>query len=321
MALPINCYIYHNDELNLVKNFIQGADLTNLYYIVALQIGDYSDKASDSYIKGKKKDCEYVGVRFLNTYIDINKDGWISYLCQVIRQLNKDQFCAGIMLEIDREVMKKFPSEFWQFFYDAILPIIDIDGCGSFSNFHPCTATGTINLLKSFIKIDLKEKLCTVIGRSKLVGKPITDLLIQHGATVTSCNSFTSSNILYNCVKNSDIIISAVGKANLLKPCMFDSEKNQILIDIGTSFVDGKLVGDVDPAIYKESYDFDLPFLYYTPVPKGMGLVTRAVLMQNVVLGISNREKEVKNKKREEKELENFKQKFSEDFLLKQNNE
>jgi methylenetetrahydrofolate dehydrogenase (NADP+)/methenyltetrahydrofolate cyclohydrolase len=122
-------------------------------------------------------------------------------------------------------------------------------------------------------KVTLAGKVCTVIGRSEIVGKPLVNLLIDRGATVISCNSKTPN--IKQFTKNSDIVISAIGKANYFTEDYFSG--NQILIDVGINRDEkGKLCGDIAKEAKEDAW-------LATPVPNGVGLLTRLALVDNVI--------------------------------------
>jgi methylenetetrahydrofolate dehydrogenase (NADP+)/methenyltetrahydrofolate cyclohydrolase len=137
--------------------------------------------------------------------------------------------------------------------------------------FLPCTPKGIIKLLDEH-KIDLTGKNAVIIGRSTIVGKPLSLLLLEKNATVTICHS--KSNLAPH-LKNADIVISAVGKANFLKGKML--KKGVIVIDVGINVFKGKLCGDVE-------WDSVYPIAsYITPVPGGVGPLTIASLLENTL--------------------------------------
>lgn len=288
---PINCKEFYEQDREFVKQYIYDNEVVGKYYLAVIQVG--SENESTAYINGKKKDFEYVGSSVKIFNISNKEAGFIKKISDMIIELNLDTQCAGIVVEVDRKIKRSFPDEVWQSIFKDINPHIDIDRAYYRNDiFVPATALGAVNLLEDYLKVDLCGKICCVIGRSQLVGKPLVDLLIKKNATVICCNSYTSEEKLMDVTYPSDIIISAVGKPHFLKPKYCEGKK--IIIDIGTSYVDGKLVGDFDSKIYNEMsammlqrFDYDIQ---YTPVPGGMGLVTRGTLLRNFAVGISYRE-------------------------------
>lgn len=284
---PINCKEFYEQEKEFVKQYIYDNEIFGEYYLAVIQVG--SENESTAYINGKKKDFEYVGSSVELATINSKEPGFITKLCNTINDYNKDIQCAGIMIEIDRNLKKSYPDEVWQSIFHNINPHIDIDRA-YYKNkiFTPATALGTIKLLEDYLHIDLRKKSCCVIGRSQLVGKPIVDLLVQRGATVFCCNSNTTSEQLKNITHLSDIIISAVGKPGILTARHVYN--NTIVVDIGTTYIDGKLKGDFDLDTYIGLH-YPKVDVKYTPVPGGMGLVTRGILLKNFIVGINWREK------------------------------
>lgn len=139
--------------------------------------------------------------------------------------------------------------------------------------FVPCTALGIMKILEEY-KINIEGKNAVVVGRSNIVGKPIAKCLLNKNATVTVCHSKT--NNLSDFTKKADILICAVGKAGLIKENMV--KKGAIVIDVGINWLeDGKMVGDVEFNTVSEKVE------YITPVPGGVGPMTVAMLMQNVI--------------------------------------
>lgn len=285
---PINCKKYYEQEREIAKQYIYDNEIFDEYYLAVIQVG--SENESTAYINGKKKDFEYIGALLKVVNINSKEPGFIKKLYDTIQEYNIDMHCAGIMVEIDRKLKRNYPDEVWQSIFHNINPNIDIDRAYYKNDIYiPATALGVLNLLENYLKVDLRKKVCCVIGRSQLVGKPIVDLLIKKGATVICCNSNTTSEQLKDITHMSDVIISAVGKPGILTA--HHIYNNSVIIDIGTTYVDGKLKGDFDLDTYLE---FKIPKvdIKYTSVPGGMGLVTRATLLNNFIIGVSWREKQ-----------------------------
>lgn len=125
--------------------------------------------------------------------------------------------------------------------------------------------------------VELQGKVITVLGRSKIVGLPLVNMLIKEGATVISCNSHTSHPEIYT--RQSNIVISAVGKRNMLSLYDINPDNLELIVDVGINRDENnKLCGDIDRETIQKYVD-----AYITPVPKGVGLLTRLALMENVV--------------------------------------
>lgn len=160
---------------------------------------------------------------------------------------------------------------------EAIPPKKDVDGLNTNGNlaasyFSPCTPMGIIQLLR-YYQIPIEGKHAVIVGRSELVGKPLARMLLDRDATVTVCHSKT--DFLLSHTRHADIVISAVGKPNLITEDMITPDA--VVIDVGINRVDGKLCGDVD-------YDKVSKLAsHITPVPGGVGPMTVAMLMENTL--------------------------------------
>ena len=236
--------------------------------LVVFQVDD--NPASNSYIKGKRKDCEEVGIEFIHKRINSDIVSQTEFE-DMISSESADPKVNGIIIQLpipkeyDLESLKK-----------CIFHSKDVDGFRIASKFKSCTPKGIIDWLE-FNEINLQGKDVVVIGRSDIVGKPLVNMFIEKGATVTCCNSKTE-NIKYY-TRNADIVVSAIGK-----PKYFDSKyfkQGQIIIDVGINRDENeKLCGDVDSKYIYDSY--------VTPVPGGVGLLTRVALLQNVYMSYVN---------------------------------
>lgn len=241
--------------------------------LIILQVG--KNKASEVYIRNKIKFGEDIGVKVVFKEYPESVDEEV--LIHDISELNKDPKCSGMILQLP--VPQHLDG-------DRLIQIIDwkkdIDGLTYNSigrayygdpGYYSATALGVMDLL-DYYGVELEGKTVTVAGRSNLVGKVLGLLLINRGATVTVCNSKTPNIKEY--IQKSDVFISAIGK-----PLYFTKEyfqnPNQIVIDVGTNFLDGKLVGDVD---FK---NIENDVVGVTPVPGGVGVLTVAELMKNLV--------------------------------------
>jgi methylenetetrahydrofolate dehydrogenase (NADP+)/methenyltetrahydrofolate cyclohydrolase len=174
---------------------------------------------------------------------------------------------------------------------ELVLPEKDVDGFHPFNqgknllaekSLVPCTPKGVMRLLEEY-KINLQGKKCVVVGTSNIVGKPLAMLLLNAKATVSMCNVYTRK--LSDYTKKADLIAVATGVPHLIKSSMV--KKGAVIIDIGTTKVNGKLLGDVDFRNVKKKASF------ITPVPGGVGPMTVACLMENTVLAA---EKQLKNR-------------------------
>lgn len=238
--------------------------------LTVIQIGD--DKASNSYVNGKRKDCEYVGIKFNHVHITDYENLDESDLCQIIKELDNSKEVDGIIIQLP--IPDKYNVKILQQF---ISPEKDVDGFRRDSLHNPCTPQGIIDWLGTN-EIELRGELVTVLGRSEIVGKPLVNMLIDKGATVINCNSKILKGDMKKFMKMSDIVISAIGK-----PKKFDSDwllPCTIIIDVGINRDEyGKLCGDIN----REEVEGHYESCYVTPVPGGVGLLTRVTLLKNVM--------------------------------------
>ena len=228
-----------------------------------------NDQASNSYIKGKQKDCDEIGIEMRHVNIYSNVAGQKEVEC-IIKDIAKSD-ADGIIIQLP--IPDKYDLERLQ---HLIPPEKDVDGFRRDSCFKPCTPKGIIDWME-YNNFEFKGKDCCVLGRSKIVGLPLTNMLIEKGATVTCCNSTTPSTEYYT--RNADYVFSAIGI-----PHYFDFsdffEYCELIVDIGINRdKDNKLCGDVNCCSFEEY----LSGTYVTPVPGGVGLLTRLALMQNTL--------------------------------------
>jgi methylenetetrahydrofolate dehydrogenase (NADP+)/methenyltetrahydrofolate cyclohydrolase len=253
-------------------------------HLAAILVGN--DGASETYVAHKVKDCEQVG--FKSTLVRFDASVSEETLINEIKKINADKDIDGLIVQIP---VPKHISE--NKIIEAIDPTKDVDG------FHPinigrmviglpayvsATPAGIIELLRRY-KIQTAGKNCVVIGRSNIVGKPISNLLIQKAdmgdATVTICHSRTRN--LEEICRGADIIIAALGKAGFVTADMV--KEGAVVIDVGITRVESKttksgykLIGDV-------KFEEVAPKCsYITPVPGGVGPMTRVSLLQNTLL-------------------------------------
>ena len=241
--------------------------------LAVIIVGD--DPASRVYVNNKKKACAEVGIYSLEYALsaDTSQDKLIS----LIGKLNKDPSIHGILVQLplpshidDRAVINAIsPDKDVDAFHPANVGHIMI---GDF-RFAPCTPAGIIELInKTGISCEGKE--CVIIGRSNIVGKPMSMLMLKKNATVTVCHSKTKD--LASVVKRADIVIAAAGKAKMITADMI--KPGAVVIDVGINRgEDGKLCGDVDFENVKEIAGA------ITPVPGGVGPMTIAMLMKNTL--------------------------------------
>lgn len=249
-----------------LKEKVKDLNLT----LAVIQIGE--DPASSIYIGQKEKMCNNLGINFkhYNLKDDVNNDEVIS----LINKLNNDE-TTGILLQLP---IPKHLDE--QKILNTINYKKDVDGLTNANvanlvlnerGLIPCTPKGVMTILKHY-NINLNGKKVVIIGRSNLVGKPLFNLMLNENATVTLCHSKTKD--LKEYTLNADIVVAAVGKPKFVTEDMI--REGAIVVDVGISRVDGKVVGDVDYDNIKDKAS------YITPVPGGVGPMTIASLAENI---------------------------------------
>ena len=242
--------------------------------LAIIQVGD--NPASNNYIKGKLKDCEEVGIKTeLIKFPDSIDNNTIR---NKIINLNINDSIDGIILQLPLpDHLKKYEHELT----NLIDISKDVDGFKPDSSFIPCTPLGVITLLNK-LNVNLKGKRVTLVGYGNLVNKPLLNLISDKGATVTICRSSTPKEYRDFYCRNSDIIITATGKRNLITRDSLTLYREQIIIDCGITVENGKQYGDCAEEVY------DVVNLC-TPRIKGMGLFTRISLLQNPVKSYKER--------------------------------
>ena len=234
-----------------------------------------NDKASQIYVKNKRKACERIGIECVECFLDENIQQ--KELIDKIKELNSDNTIHGILLQSPIPKHLNINEAF-----ETISPKKDVDGfnptnvgklCLNQNTFVSCTPFGIIKLLDKY-GIDLAGKKVTIIGRSNIVGKPLIQCCLDKNATVTVCHSHTKN--IKQITKNADILISAIGKAKFVTKDMV--KDGVVIIDVGINRgEDGKLTGDVDFENVSPKAS------YITPVPGGVGPMTITMLMNNVI--------------------------------------
>lgn len=254
--------------------------------LAVVVVGD--DPASKVYVRNKSKACDYIGANFEE--ITLPSDSKLDDILPVIQNLNQAPHIHGILVQCP--IGNLSHSQTLEVF-KAIDPKKDVDGFTPLNRARlltnsyewypiPCTPMG-IYLLLNFYGISVSEKHVTIIGRSNIVGKPLACLLENNDATVTLCHSKTNLEDLKECCKNSDIIISAVGKQKFIDNS-FIGDRTRVVIDVGINRDEnGKLCGDADFDSVKEIFDDRYNDNWLTPVPGGVGLMTVSCLMYNLV--------------------------------------
>ena len=246
--------------------------------LAVVMVGD--NKASQVYVRNKSKVCDEVGIDFEEYLLDATTKQ--EELIELIEKLNQDNKINGILLQ------SPIPSHLdINEAFNAIAPEKDVDGfhpvnvgklCLNQDTFVSCTPYGIMKMIEAY-NIDLTGKNVTILGRSNIVGKPLIQCCLNKNATVTICHSKT--NDLKTHTQNADVIIAAIGKSKFVTADMV--KKGAVVIDVGINrSEDGKLTGDVD---FDNVCD---KVSYITPVPGGVGPMTIAMLMNNVIKASEN---------------------------------
>ncbi len=257
--------------------------------LATVLMGD--DPASQTYVDMKQRDCEEVGIA--GHHVDVDGNASAETLYETIEELNEDPSIHGYLVQdpvpdhVDyREVIRR------------IAPEKDVDGfhpenvgrlVAGDARFRPCTPHGVQKLLEAY-DVDTDGADVTIVGRSRIVGKPLANLLVQRAddgnATVTLCHSHTKD--LAEKTRAADILIAAVGVPALIDESMVG--EGAVVIDVGINRVDAdtekgyELVGDVDSEAVRDRARL------LTPVPGGVGPMTRAMLLYNTVAAASEQE-------------------------------
>lgn len=268
----INCKEIREKEIAKIKETYKGG-----CKVAFIQVGD--NPASNVYVRNKIELCKEVGIEA--KHIQYNKETSQEVLLYNIEKLNNNKNIHGIMVQLP---LPKHINE--QDVINAIAPDKDIDGftnvnkgklmIGDKSAIIPCTPKGIMTILEHQ-GIDLNGKNVTIVGRSNIVGKPLAQLMINAGATVTVCNSKTDVERLVTSVVTSDIFVSAIGQANYFNKEFFRwCDLNYVTaIDVGINRdEEGKLCGDIDKELYEEFKDV-------TSVPGGVGIMTVLEVIRN----------------------------------------
>ncbi len=264
MILTKNIKEYCAERKAHMKEYIEKEypDGLNRPRLAVFQIGDV--EASTRYIKNKKKDCEEVGIEFEWYYypIEITTTELVTEIKDMVDYVDGLIVQMPLPDHIDLTAIKR-----------AIKPNKDVDGFHPMSWYHPCTPAGIVDYLEH-CGFDFEGKNVTIFGRSDIVGRPLAKMLTDRDATVTLCHS--KSKDKWQFIDSADLIISAVGQAGFLNCYAIHCP----VVDVGINFDEnGKLVGD---CINTENRDV-------TPVPGGVGLLTRVALLDNVIAAARRR--------------------------------
>lgn len=248
-----------------------------------IQGGDRQD--SNQYVRNKIKACHEVGIDVVLNKID-KGDNYIDNIKEAVLEANRTSDgvivqlpIPGVTPEMQRSILELIDK-------DKDVDCLRLDSEGAFyatqnTQLAPCTPMGIMTLLKHY-NIDLNKKKVCIVGRSKIVGRPLAELMLRENATVTICHSQTPENIFCEEILSSDILVSAVGRPNLINGERLSNFHEDFdishltIIDVGTNYVDGKWCGDVSQQLKNACHA-------YSPVPGGVGPMTIVSLLQKVV--------------------------------------
>ena len=253
--------------------------------LAVIMVGN--DSASKVYVKNKSRACDEIGIDYEEFILKENTTQ--EELIDLINKLNNDNSINGILLQSPIPRNLNINEAF-----KSISFIKDVDGftpssvgklCIGEDTFISCTPYGVIKMFEEY-NIDLTGKDVVVLGRSNIVGKPLIQCLLQKNATVTVCHSKTKN--LQEYTKRAEVVISAIGQSKFVKADMV--KEGVIIIDVGINRgEDGKITGDVDFENVEKKAS------YITPVPGGVGPMTIAMLMNNVIKATKEQNKDKSN--------------------------
>lgn len=288
MSMIIDGKALADKILNEIQEEVQQYAQRNIPALTVITIGD--DPASKVYVNNKRKACERVGLQFKN--IVFSTTDTFSTISHVVAKELQDEGVAGIIIQqpIISDVLTSSEKEFLA---NCIVGEKDVDGFGTTSQLSlydnykkssgvnlPCTPLGIMYMIKDTLKTDdLSGLNVLIIGRSNIVGKPLAAMLLAENCTITMAHSKTK-DLLDICRLNKfDIVVSAVGRANLLTSDYFPFYGPRIIIDVGINRDENnKLCGDISEKDKQSIVGYSGA---YTPVPGGVGPMTVAMLIHN----------------------------------------
>ena len=246
--------------------------------VAVIQVGD--DEASNLYIKAKEDACNKIGIYF--RYYKFEDGTPELTIINKIKELNNDDYVNGIMIQLP--LPEKYNEKR---LLNTVINSKDIDGLTDINigrlisgrkSIMPCTVQAILTLLKEY-NVDIEGKEVVIVGKGKLVGRPLINAMLNEGATVTVCHSKTAD--LKKHTKEADILISAAGVPNLITEDMV--KEGAVVIDVGCTLIDGKAHGDVDfDNVAKKAS-------LITPIPGGVGPMTVAMFLKNVIMCYNNK--------------------------------
>ncbi len=259
-----------------VKGFAKGCIIRPS--VAVINIGN--DPIREIFIKAKEEACNRSGIYF--RYHQFEEDTPELTIINKIKELNNDDYVNGIMINLP--IPEKYNEKR---LLNTIINSKDIDGLTDINigrlisgrkSITPCTVLGIMELLKHY-EVDVDGKDVVIVGKGKLVGRPLINVLLNEGATVTVCHSRTAN--LKKHISNADIVISAIGIKNIITSDMI--KEGSVVVDAGCTLEEDKLCGDVDYA--KVSKKASL----ITPPKGGVGPMTVAMFLKNIILCYNNK--------------------------------
>lgn len=240
-------------------------------HLVIIQAND--SPASDAYVRGKIRDCDEVGARATLCLLPPTTEE--NFLLEKIKEYNEDDDVDGLIVQLP------LPAQISEAKVKlAVDPKKDVDGFHPLTSFVPCTPKGIVDYL-SEVGFSFTGKNAVVLGRSEIVGKPMAKLLLSKNCNVTVLHSKTTEEDKAFYIAHADLIVVAIGRLGFLDN-RFTYKKDAMIVDVGINRnEEGKLRGDAVP---------DLPVAVQTPVPGGVGLLTRLALVKNLIIAAKNRE-------------------------------
>jgi methylenetetrahydrofolate dehydrogenase (NADP+)/methenyltetrahydrofolate cyclohydrolase len=234
-----------------------------------------TDPGSLSYVAGKHRDCAEVGIASIR--IDLPATASESEILAAVAQLNNDANCTGFIVQLPLPAGVDA-----QKVLAAVDPKKDADGLHpnnlgklvlDSKTIVPCTPKAILRLLNEY-QINLSGKSVLIIGRGTTVGRPLSILLSQKSVNATVTLAHTATTNLDDLLKSADVIIAAIGKPHFIKPQMIKA--GAVVIDVGITRIDSQVLGDVDPVVTSVTG-------YFAPMPGGVGPMTRAMLLSNLL--------------------------------------
>lgn len=278
MAVILDGKLHAQQIKDDIKNELSKYALIDRPQLAVVMVGENS--ASDIYVRNKQNDCRECLIHSTTYRLPQNTEE--DKVVNLVHELSADKTVHGILVQLPLPKHINVENVI-----EAIDPAKDVDGFTRKSaadlylgkpSFIPCTPYGVVELLHHYGYV-MDGKKVTILGRSNIVGKPLAQLMLNLNATVTTCHSHTPLEDMISAIREADIVVSAMGNPNIL-PGYSETIKllahKKVLVDVAMNRVNGKLCGDMSALWYANSES-------YTPVPGGIGPMTRAMLLKNTM--------------------------------------